>query len=92
MPDFIWKLIQKKVDAQITRRLLAFHRALVERGQIPDAPKVSPPEPGGYESAAEDVVSHYCKRRTSTQNLRSCFQRQAVHGNKDSENSSPYQA
>ena len=37
----IWRLLDPRVNALITQRILMFHRALVERGQI----KPIPPKP-----------------------------------------------
>lgn len=48
----------EEMDTLITRRLLAFHDALVERGQIPPIKRIAPPAPGGEEVSVE-VVNHY---------------------------------
>lgn len=40
----LWRKMEPKVDALITRRLLAFQDALIERGQISRAGKVPDPE------------------------------------------------
>lgn len=39
--ELLWKRIETKVDALVTRRLLAFHDALVSRKQIAPAPPSS---------------------------------------------------
>jgi len=39
--ELLWKRIETKVDALVTRRLLAFHDALVARKQIAPAPPSS---------------------------------------------------
>lgn len=44
--DLIWKALEPKIQGLITRRIILFHDALVERGQIPAAPP------------AEDAVEH----------------------------------
>jgi hypothetical protein len=41
--EAIWKELEAKVDALITRRINLFHDALVERGQIPAAPPAPDP-------------------------------------------------
>jgi hypothetical protein len=50
--ELLWKRMESKMDALVTRRLLAFHDALVERGQIPSATRIAPPIPGGEEIVA----------------------------------------
>ncbi len=38
--NWIWRLLAARVDSAITMRLVTFHRALIERGQIePISPK-----------------------------------------------------
>lgn len=39
--DWLWRQIESHVEAAITRRIVAFHSALIERGQItpPNAPQ-----------------------------------------------------
>lgn len=39
MSKLIWRLIDRRVDAAITARIVTFHNAMVERGQI------APPNP-----------------------------------------------
>lgn len=36
----LYKLIKKDIECQITRRILAFHDALVERKQIKPIPEI----------------------------------------------------
>jgi hypothetical protein len=55
--ESIWKQLETKVDALVTRRLLAFHDALVERGQITDPPAPSAPEETG--TAANHCTEDY---------------------------------
>lgn len=34
MVKFLWKMLEARIDARITSRILLFHEAMVERGQI----------------------------------------------------------
>jgi hypothetical protein len=51
--------LRKKIESMITLRLLAFHDALVERGQIQPHVRISPPEAGGVETATVESITHY---------------------------------
>ena len=62
--EVIWKKMESKVDAMITRRILALHDALVERGQIKPATRIAPPLPGGLE-VASDAASHCTEDRAA---------------------------
>jgi hypothetical protein len=62
--EAIWKKMESKVDAMITRRILAFHDALVERGQIKPATRIAPPQSGGME-VASDIASHCTEDRAA---------------------------
>jgi len=52
--DSIWKVLEPKVNALITRRLIGFTEALIERGQIQPCPNASDPE----ENPSSEVPSH----------------------------------
>ncbi len=43
MIDWIWKKFEPYVNAKITKRILMFHSAMIERGQI--KPIVEPRQP-----------------------------------------------
>jgi hypothetical protein len=49
--ELIWKELKTKVDALITYRILLFHNAMVERGQIEPMPK----SPNPVETCAEEI-------------------------------------
>ena len=34
MIKYLWKKLETYIDAQITRRILLFHKAMIRRGQI----------------------------------------------------------
>ena len=34
MMNWLYKRLETRIDAQITRRIITFHRALIDRGQI----------------------------------------------------------
>lgn len=40
----IWEFIQSKVITEITQRIIIFHDALVERGQIQSPPRPADPQ------------------------------------------------
>jgi len=52
--DSIWKALEPKVNALITRRLVSFNDALVERGQIQPYAQASDPK----ENLDTEVSSH----------------------------------
>jgi len=43
MWNVIWKRLETKIDAAITRRLLVFYEAMIRRGQIPAKSENLPP-------------------------------------------------
>ncbi len=52
--ELIWQTLKPKIDSLITRRIILFHDALVERGQISELPPA--------EDVIEDPIdlsSHY---------------------------------
>jgi len=51
--------LRKRIESMMTMRLLAFHDALVERGQIPSHSRISPPDAGGTETMTAEAISHY---------------------------------
>jgi hypothetical protein len=57
--------LRKQIQSMVTLRLMAFHDALVERGQIKPHGRISPPEPGGTETAAVEVISHYTEEHAA---------------------------
>jgi hypothetical protein len=49
-----------RIDAMITKRLHAFHDALVERGQLPPHGKIAPPDAGGTEIDGSEIYANRC--------------------------------
>jgi len=51
----LWQELQPLVDSEITKRLLEFHNALAERGQIAKVPKETKPSHEDTQSLQEVV-------------------------------------
>lgn len=42
MKGWIWRMIEARVNALVTERIIAFHDATLRRGQIPAVPESAP--------------------------------------------------
>ena len=42
MPRWIWNRLEPRINALVTARLIAFHDAMIRRGQITTAPEPFP--------------------------------------------------
>lgn len=50
VPDWLWKKIEPKFQAAITNRILLFHEAMINRGQIKPIPHPDPASKGEVEN------------------------------------------
>ena len=52
----LWEDLEPLVNAEITKRILLFHDALIERGQIRNAPLAGSPTPENNPDPDSDLV------------------------------------